>query len=87
MSDDKPLAETYIVYTTDTTTGETRSLRTDFEFHEGSDYFWREGNGSCDCNRGAWFDGRKRPCGEGRFRVRCLDDAGNVLYEDEEGSA
>lgn len=91
MSDDEILAETYIAHITDTTTGETRAVRMDFEFAEGSDYWWREGNASCDCNRGCWFqedvsdeDYVGPSCGDGRYRVRCVDDAGTVLYEDDE---
>jgi hypothetical protein len=63
-----------------------RAVRMDVPFGDGSDYWWSEGNASCDCNRGLWFQGGgavlSRPCGEGRYRVRCVDDAGNVLYED-----
>jgi hypothetical protein len=85
------LATTYIAHITDTTTGETRAVRMNHEFLDSSDYGWRDGNASCDCNRGAWFHGtgrtEKHPCGDGRYRVRCVDDAGNVLYEDEEDGA
>jgi hypothetical protein len=86
MSDYEIPADNYIAHITDTTTGETRAVRMDYPFGDGSYYWWREGNASCDCNRGAWFYGRggleRHPCGDGRYRVRCVDDAGNVLYED-----
>ena len=94
MTDRNILAHTYIAHITDTTTGETRAVRMDYEFGTGSAYWWRDGNGSCDCNRGRWFqedvddDHFVEPsCGDGRYRVRCVDDAGNVLYEDEEEAA
>jgi hypothetical protein len=91
MSDDEILADTYIAHITDTTTGETRTMRLDGPFDHDEDFWWHEGNASCDCNRGAWFHGggrtEKHPCGDGRYRVRCVDDAGNVLYEDKEEGA
>lgn len=33
------------------------------------DYLWREGNYSCDCNRGIFCDLRNVPCGTERFVV------------------
>jgi hypothetical protein len=97
VTDDKTLAETYIVHITDTTTGETRVVRMERAFNDSEALWWRAsrgaeyGNAQCDCNRGAWFYGTgrtlKQPCGDGRYRVRCVDDAGTVLYEDEEDSA
>ena len=91
MSDERILADTYIAHITDTMTGETRAVRMHHGFAESSDYWWREGNASCDCNRGLWFqedvddDHFVEPsCGDGRYRVRCVDDNGTVLYEDAE---
>lgn len=78
---------------TDTMTGETRvhhfsSEPADLWLVE---FDWGENNNSCDCNRslhfsragggGGWEE--KRDCGEDRFFARILDDAGNVVYEDD----
>jgi hypothetical protein len=91
MSDDTALADSYTAHITDTTTGETRVVRMECAFNDSEALWWRDGNAQCDCNRGAWFYGTgrtlKQPCGDGRYRVRCVDDAGTVLYEDEEDSA
>jgi hypothetical protein len=92
VSDDKILTPSYIVHITDTTTGETRAVRMNLPFYEGSVYWWSEGNASCDCNRGIFFSNYEialddAVCGEGRYRVRCVNDNGTVLYEDEEDSA
>jgi hypothetical protein len=91
VTDDKIPTHSYIVHITDTTTGETRVVRMNGPFGYSEDLWWQEGNASCDCNRAAWFHGKgglgKHPCGDGRYRVRCVDDAGTVLYEDEEDSA
>jgi hypothetical protein len=91
VTDDQILTPSYIVHITDTTTGETRMVRMTGPFGLHEDLWWHEGNASCDCNRGAWFHGSRgfgaHPCGDGRYRVRCVDDAGTVLYEDEEGGA
>jgi hypothetical protein len=90
VTDDQILTPSYIVHITDTTTGETRVVRMTGTFGHDEDFWWHEGDASCDCNRGAWFHGggrtEKRPCGEGRYRVRCVNDAGRVLYEDMEDS-
>jgi hypothetical protein len=91
MTDRDILAHTYTAHITDTTTGETRAVRMGGPFDLNEEYWWREGNAQCDCNRGAWFHGGgavlPRPCGDGRYRVRCVDDAGTVLYEDKEEGA
>jgi hypothetical protein len=34
------------------------------EFGEINDYWWTEGNGACDCNRGSMFLGLELPCGD-----------------------
>lgn len=53
-----------------------------------SEFWWSEGNGSCDCNRELFFlraKGEDEPdevqCGEERFCVRVSDaDTGEVFY-------
>lgn len=64
---------------------------------EGSEYWWSEGNFSCDCNRCWEFErglGRSEeqltedpPCHDpafpiGRFRVHITSPAGEVLYSE-----
>ena len=75
----------YFAEITDTKTGETRQRKIPFEWGEGSEYWWSAGNMSCDCNRSHEFrsDGGFGPCGEGRYRVRCVDAGGRLLYEDD----
>lgn len=76
---------------TDTTTGETRV----HHFHDDEiglvQFDWGDNNNSCDCNRSLHFsragggDGwsEMHDCGEDRFRVRIVDDAGALVYEDD----
>ena len=86
----------------DTATGEERTYEEDApdwkpdDYHPGgfSDYIWREGNYSCDCNRGNFFtaangeESRDEECGHSRYRVRILDaDTGALLYEDDDFAA
>ena len=80
----------YVAVVTDTTTGETRRCLMEPPWDDGSDYWWREGNFSCDCNRhgvfahddDADYDENHR-CGDGRYRVRCETHDGVLLYEDD----
>ena len=59
----------------------------DWVWHE---YWWKEGNASCDCNRELFFlrsRGEDEPeeteCGEGKYSVRCSDnETGEVLYKE-----
>lgn len=51
-------------------------------------FWWEEGNASCDCNRGRFFhrimsgeDLDHTECSEGGYSVRCSDnDTGELLY-------
>jgi len=52
-------------------------------------FWWKEGNASCDCNRGEFFNSAhgdsdsESECGEGRYSVRLSDaDTGVLLYDD-----
>lgn len=77
---------------TDSKTGETRV----YHFDDEPDRFiiafdWGDNNNSCDCNRHLKFEqagnnpnwrDTEIECGESRFRVRIVDDAGGVVYED-----
>ena len=55
-----------------------------------SDFMWRDGNFSCDCNRGDFFlqaQGIEPPqdseCSTGKYSVRITDaDTGEVLYDE-----
>ena len=56
-----------------------------------SEFWWSDGNASCDCNRELFFvraqGGNDREadiaCSEGRFSVRLSDaDSGQVLYDE-----
>ena len=85
----------YVAHITNTETGETRvrGMGTTL-FHEHSIFWWGHGNFECDCNRAAEFiraGGREievaedwPSCGSGRYRVKCYDDNGTLLYSDDE---
>lgn len=53
-------------------------------------YWWEEGNASCDCNREIFFLRAKKlnyvddtKCSEGKYSVRLSDaDTGELLYTD-----
>jgi hypothetical protein len=59
----------------------------DWDFNE---YWWSDGNASCDCNRELFFQhARGEPesdepdCGDGGYSVRLSDaDTGAILYAD-----
>lgn len=59
----------------------------DWTWHE---YWWKDGNASCDCNRELFFlrardeeEPDEPECGEGKYSVRCSDnETGEVLYEE-----
>ena len=82
-------------------TGEIRDYHTDYylgdkkEPFEFSDYWWSEGNASCDCNRGLFFgysigkdyDEIPHECGEGGFSVQIISKKnGKILYDEFEQS-
>lgn len=57
----------YFVAIRNNLTGEIRFDRNDFEF---SEYWWTEGNASCDCNLRSFFYGQcleDSPCGDTAF--------------------
>ena len=82
----------YTVHMTDTKTGESRTIKADDLWDFGDEYgaysqfWWEEGNMSCDCRRHDLFFGTysEGPCGDGRYTVRCVSDDGEVLYTEEE---
>lgn len=57
---------------------------------EYNEFWWAEGNASCDCNRRLFFarargedDSEKAECSNGLYSVRCSDaDTGVVLYDE-----
>lgn len=61
-----------------------------FEWHNGSTYWWSEGNMACDCNRALEFDrgvgtdeADEYKCGDGKYSVRITNsDTGNILYKE-----
>jgi hypothetical protein len=65
-----------------------RTYVEDFEWL--GEYIWAEGNFSCDCNRGLFFDraGGDEPewaahdCGETGYSIRICDEDGNILYDE-----
>lgn len=36
-------------------------------------YWWAEGNGACDCNRAALFEGHEQNCGDRDYRYQAVD--------------
>ena len=52
-------------------------------------FWWEEGNASCDCNRKIFFCGALKEewdeleCSNGKYSVRCTDnDTGKLLYSE-----
>jgi hypothetical protein len=82
MSDDENQTTNYTAHVVDTATGRTYTVATNMM----PILWWHDGTMDCDCNRGALI-GEDMTCGDGRYRVRCVDDAGTVLYEDKEEGA
>lgn len=66
-----------------------RYYMADLSWDAGSDYWWQEGNMSCDCNRELYFaraigeEAESVQCGDEAFSVRCVAEDGTALYEDE----
>jgi hypothetical protein len=66
----------------DMESGEIRPHPIEYEWDE---YQWTDGNFGCDCNRGLFFSGNddwEIPCGETRFRIRCVAENGEILYSE-----
>jgi hypothetical protein len=77
-------------------TGEIRDFYTDTiisddEGFEWNDYWWSEGNASCDCNRGLFFEeanGKKyeeidTECGDGKYSINIYSEKNNKLLYSE----
>jgi len=50
-------------------------------------FWWEEGNGACDCNRGGFFhrargEEDKETCGEVKYSVDISDEQGEPIYSD-----
>tara|TARA_R110000868_G_scaffold13885_2_gene64485 strand:- start:185 stop:454 length:270 start_codon:yes stop_codon:yes gene_type:complete len=63
----------------------------DSEYADGAEFWWTEGNGGCDCNRGLYFEraaGRdpdnRMPCGDVAYRLVSLK-IGSQEYVNEKG--
>lgn len=93
---DQTPAGTLDIYLTDTATGLSAVLRTDWFADWSTElaaYFIGEGNGGCDCNRADWFRDAigaddvddDDPCGDGErfqvYQVMRLSDLA-VIYRD-----
>ena len=77
----------YNVIMTDNESGETKSCRLDLPWEDGSAYWWREGNYSCDCNRVSVFypnlDEEPDECTESKFTVHfAVLDSGECIKID-----
>lgn len=59
---------TFIIYIRKNATGEIRKIVEHYEFTE---FYWSEGNMSCDCNRARAFDNYENwfDCGKGGYDV------------------
>lgn len=69
-------------------TGEVRTKDYDFEWDEGSFYWWSAGNFSCDCNREWEFqragnepESEDPPCGETMYRVPKIELQDGTIVE------
>lgn len=73
---------TVLVRLCDTRTGETKDIHQQYPdgySDEGMEFYYTEGNMSCDCNRGPLFHGKEQPQGT----LPCYP--GNVIRLDELG--
>ena len=79
----------YVAHITRVADGETRTRIFDDDWDdEGSEFWWSQGNYSCDCNRYLEFEraGGHEPdiddgaCGEGAYRVKIVLPDGSVPY-------
>ena len=81
----------YTVHIKEVATGTVRACHMDLEWEDGSEYWWSEGNMSCDCNRALEFDRaggtpdkvaweKDRPCGDGAYVI--VDLTGDVWEKD-----
>jgi len=77
----------------DSVTGEQRSYQDDFVWSQDpddfSEYIWSDGNYSCDCNRGLFFEraagipySGETVCGQSRYFLFICDEAGTEVYRD-----
>jgi hypothetical protein len=64
----------YRVTIKDTKTGETVTSLQNFEWSDGSLYWWTEGNFGCDCNRNMQFQRAKGIKEENIEDIKCGDD-------------
>jgi len=72
MSVEFEKSNTYKVLIRKNSTGETRLVDTELVWHHDTpdDWWWREGNFSCDCNRsGVFGDGLEVECSDGKYTV------------------
>ena len=83
----------YSVFIRNNKTREIREYKDDWEWDDGLEYLWSEGNYGCDCNRALFFaraigevEPQDIPCGESLYdivKIQLKD--GRIIYE--EGSA
>lgn len=72
-----------IITITDTSTYETKEVRQTIHGEiEPYLFNWQEGNYSCDCNRGLFFDGNEHPCGDGRYLVKIQIERLDTFYDE-----
>lgn len=70
-------------------TGEIREYKTecDNQFLPTQEFWWKEGNGSCDCNRSTFFhnDDKNYECGDDKYSVLKLvfEDGNEIVIDDE----
>jgi hypothetical protein len=57
------------------------SLFSHDEDGEFDDFWWSEGNGSCDCNRNLFWNDKTGECGD-MIRLNIIDPGGRVIYRE-----
>lgn len=82
----------YTVRFREVATNQEREKVYEFKWEEGSDFWWSDGNFSCDCNRELEFeragghepkDITKTKCSEGRYKVVWIKTSdGETVYEE-----
>lgn len=81
------MSEKYRVRLTEVATGKTVEYEEEVEWTDSSEYWWTDGNMSCDCNRKGHFYGMQgidlppeaTPCGEGAYLATAIFADGSEL--------
>ena len=82
---------TYTAHIRRNADGVIRQYTEDWDWHDGGDFLWEDGNYACDCNRSLFFhraanepEPDEISCGCTAFSVQVRAPDGSVLYQDDD---